>query len=216
MSDSIRRALADIQPLAAEDIDRIAGMGLVPPDAAVLGWWRAACHLLDRDSLFTVMLRDEAWARWESQAGQALEEALLYRDNEELLLALAVINALLPGVYEHATLRGFKGVVTVLATCQRYGSSVKRQRRISLRRIEDRVAHRPILVGADGTLRDEVLADADRQRLLDAGWQERWCASFQHVHAAEVVRFVGAVLDVTWQMQGGDTVVVVTAGPRDE
>lgn len=209
MTGPLDRALLDIRPLEAADRERLAALGLAPPDARVLGWWRAACHLLDRDSLFSVMMRDDAWHRWEASASQALEEALIYRENEDLLLALAIINDLLPGVYERAMLRGFKAVTTVLATCQRHGLPVKRERREAPARIEDRVRRLAVWVAPDGTIRDAVLSDPDRRQLVETGWREEWGVSFQHAHPSVIMMQVCAILDASWQTAEGNTLVAM-------
>jgi len=203
------RALLGIEPLAAEDRTRLAELGLAVPDARVLGWWRAACYLLDRDSLFSVMMRDDAWHRWEESAREALEEALLYRDNEDLLLALAIINGLLPGVYDRATLRGFKAVTTVLANCQRRGMPMKRERREAPARVEDRVRLLAVLISPDGAIRGAALPDSDRRQLLDSGWREDWGAAFQHAHPSIIMMQVCAVLDASWQTADDITLVAM-------
>lgn len=204
-SQRIRRALRELARLTPGERDAIVQLGLPIYDSLVFGYLRDAARLLAGDEAFAVMERDQAWAHWWQGMQAALQGALRLRGNEPLIMSLAIVRALLPGVYPHASLRGFKALGDALREAQRSTVSPKRERVERRERLQDRVRRVSVWMGPSNVPR---LA-ADRTDTSSTGPdREVWGVTFTHPKAAEIVRLVGAVLPVTSQPADGGTLIV--------
>lgn len=211
--ERIRKELSAIEHLAESEHERIAVLGLPLYESMVIGYLRAACHLLAHDAELSVMARNEAWARWRDGINRALEGAMRFRENEPLVMAIGVLNALLPGVYPQASLRGFKSLEDVLATAQRSATALKRERSRRRRRMRDRILRINVWVGPAGDiLQDAPLGDEQRDKLAEHGYQNVWGVKFDYHQPEGVVWLVRPVLPVVSQPGEGGTL----AAPRPD
>lgn len=196
-NDLIRRELRAIEQLTDADRDRVVFMGLPQYESTVIGYLRAACHLLESDGEMSVLERDLTWSRWQAGVDQAIEGAMRFRENEQLVMAIGVLCGLLPGVYPRATLRGFKSLEDALATAQRCATALKRERARHRRRMRERVERLSVWVGPAGDiLQDRPLNDLQRQELRQRGYENVWGVQFNYHQPEGVMWLVRAVLPV--------------------
>lgn len=211
--DVIRRELNAIEELTDADRERVMHLGLPQYESTVIGYLRAACRLLERDGEMSVLERSNAWARWQAGIDQALEGAMRFRENEQLVMAIGVLCGLLPGVYSHATLRSFKALEDALTTAQRCATVLKRERSRYRRRMRERVERVSVWVGPAGDiLQDHSLNDRQRQELQKRGYENVWGVQFSYHQPEGVMWLVRAVLPVVAQSGEQGTI----AAPRPE
>ena len=211
--ERVRRELNEIELLSEQDRRQIAALGLPFYESAVIGYLRAACEMLRRDSSLSVLERDQAWLKWREGIDRALEGAMRFRENEPLVMAIGVLSALLPGVYPTATLRGFKAIEDVLTTAQRSAMALKRQRSKHRRRMRDRIARVSVWVGPAGDiLQDTLLNDEQRSELAARGYHNVWGVQFEYHQPEGVMWLVRSVLPAVAQRGEGGTL----AAPRPD
>lgn len=171
----------------------------------------AACYLLSRDAEFSVMERTTIWSEWQRETLHAIDEALRFRGQPHLVLAIGVVAALLPGVYPHAMLTGFKMLDDAVRAAQQGAVLLKRERAKRRRHIRELIARVAVWVGPHGELRRDAELDASGRAALAAqGWREAWGAQFSYHAPQDVLGLVKAVLPVVCQISG-HTVLVAPA-----
>lgn len=211
-SDRILKALAVVERLGQHEAREIAVLGLPLYESLVVGYLRAACRLLERDADFTVAARDQAWMAWQDGINPAIEGAMRFRENEPMVMAIGVLSGLLPGVYPHATLRGFKSLDDALLTAQRGAMALKRERAKHRLRMRDRISRVSVWVGPAGDIvQDPPLNDEQRRDLAGRGYQNVWGVSFNYHQPEGVAWLVRAVLPVV--VQPGDGVTLTAPRP---
>ncbi len=209
-SQRIHRALRELSRLAPEDRESIVRLELPVYDSLVLGYLKDAARLLAGDETLAVMERDRAWALWWQGMQTALQGALRLRDNEPLVMAVAVVRALLPGVYPRASLRGFKALEDALLEAQRSTISHKRERIERRQRVQDRIRRVSVWIGPSNVVwpgADPPPADPARRP-----YREVWGTVFTHARARDIVRLVHAVLPIISHPSDGGTLVVPLPG----
>ncbi|HLV45332.1 MAG TPA: hypothetical protein VKY39_10255 [Aggregatilineales bacterium] len=211
-SDRTLKALYAIERLGQDEAREIAALGLPLYESLVVGYLRAACRLLEQDANFTVAARDQAWTEWQNGINLAIEGAMRFRENEPMVMAIGVLGGLLPGVYAHATLRGFKSLEDALLTAQRGALALKRERSKYRLRMRDRISRVSVWVGPAGDiLQDQPLNDEQRRALSEHGYQNVWGVSFNYHQPEGVAWLVRAVLPVV--VQPGDGVTLTAPRP---
>ncbi len=171
----------------------------------------AARYLLSRDAEFSVMERTTIWGEWQRETLRVIDEALRFREQPHLVLTIGVVAALLPGVYPHAMLTGFKMLDDAIRAAQRGAISLKRERTKRRRHIRELIARVAVWVGPRGELqRDAELDASGRAALAAQGWREAWGAQFSYHAPQDVLGLVEAVLPIVCQISG-HTVLVAPA-----
>lgn len=207
----IQQDLREIEHLSDGECLAIASLGLPLYESVVLGYLRAACHLLERDAGWSISFRDEAWAEWQSGIAAAIEGAMRFRENTPLVMAIGVLGALLPGVYSQATLRGFKALDDALMIAQRSATALKRERKRQRIRIRDFIRRIDVWVGPAGDiLPNEPLTAEQRRELTDHGYQNVWGVRMNYHQPEGVVWLVRAVLPIVAQPGEGGTLLAPT------
>jgi hypothetical protein len=209
-SQRIHHALRELSRLTPEEREAIVRLDLPVYDSLVLGYLKDAARLLADDEAFAVMERDRAWALWWQGMQAALRGALRLRENEPLVMALAVVGALLPGVYPRASLRGFKALEDALLEAQRTSLSPKRERAERRQRVQDRIRRVSVWMSPSNVVwpgAEPPPPDPARR-----SYREVWGATFTHARARDIVRLVHAVLPVTSHPSDGGTLVVPLPG----
>jgi hypothetical protein len=202
------RALRAIRTLPQPDLDKFALLQRSQHEVLIAAYLRAACTLLGRDAAMSVMERTHSWNEWHEAVCKVINEAMLYREQPQIVLTIGVAGALLPGVYPHASLIGFKTLEDVLIIAQRELTLFKRERARRRLHIRELIARVAVWVGPRGELRrDADLPAEERQKLAEAGWRDTWGAQFSYQPARDVLELVEAVLPVVWQVSG-DAVLV--------
>lgn len=204
-SQRILKALREIIRLTPEEREAIVRLGLPIYDSLVIGYLKDAARLLARDESLAVMERDRLWSSWWQGMKAALQGALRLSENEPLIMALAVVGALLPGVYTRASLRGFKALEDALLEAQRTTISPRRERVERRQRLQDHIRRTAVWMGPSGI--PHVAAEPP-----SAAHHEVWGVVFTHPHTAEIVQLVEAVLPIASQPSGGGTLVVPLPG----
>lgn len=204
----IQQDLKAIEQLSDDERQTIASLGLPLYESVVIGYLRAACHLLDRDAGWSVAFRDETWATWQAGITAAIEGTMRFRENAPLVMAIGVLGALLPGVYSQATLRGFKALDDALVTAQRSATALKRERRRQWMRLRDAIRRIDVWVGPAGDiLPNEPLTAEQRTELTEHGYQNVWGVQIDYHQPEGVVWLVRAVLPVVAQPGSGGTLI---------
>lgn len=198
MSDQmerLRRALREIKMLTEHDHDSMAQLNLSMPEALVIAYLRAAHRLLEQDSTFDALGRERAWAGWLDGISEALEEALRYRENEPLVMAVGVVSALLPSLHPQAFLRGFKTLEDAVMRAQRTAISYKRERMQARRRVKDAVARAYLWLGPEGDIMEHsALTPEGRAIALASGYTGVWGVVLKAHHPEAIVRLAGTAL----------------------
>jgi hypothetical protein len=151
------------------------------------------------------MERDRLWSGWWQGMQAALQGALRLSENEPLTMALAVVGALLPGVYPRASLRGFKALEDALLEAQRSTISPRRERVERRQRLQDRIQRTAVWMGPSDI--PQIAMEPP-----SAAHREIWGIVFTYPYAAEIVQLVEAVLPIVSQPSGGGTLVVPLPG----
>ncbi|GAB4477977.1 MAG: hypothetical protein Kow00124_21840 [Anaerolineae bacterium] len=209
LQEYVYKALQDIPLLLDEDRHAISTLGLPIYESLVIGHLKAAGELLARDDLFTMAMRQEAWARWLSAITAALDGALRYRENELLAIVVKLCAALYPALHPRAVLTGFK----ILDDAARYAEQGpvaihKRERRRHYVRLQDIIVRVSAWQDAAGELyHSEVDNPTARAHRLREGWQEVSAVRLSYHRPGEVLRLLEAILPVRWIMKPDGVVI---------
>lgn len=210
-SQHILRALEHIKHLSKAEYEAISALGLPVYESLVLAYLRVAAHLFERDSSFSMLEREQKWSEWEDHFTQAVEGAMRYRENEPLVVAIGVFSALMPSVYPHAFLRGFKAMEDALHSAQRTGTEFKRER-MRRRRISDMLSRVYVWVGADGEMvRDGGLSEEERASLTERRYRGVWGVACDYHRLEPVIKLVRAVLPITSRRIDSVTILAPTS-----
>ncbi len=214
LQEYVYKALQDIPLLLDEERHAISTLGLPVYESLVIGHLKAAGELLARDDLFTVAMRQGAWARWLIETTAALDGALRYRENEPLTIAVKLCAVLYPALHPRAMLVGFK----MLDDAARYAEQGpvnihKRERRRRYMRLQDMIVRVSAWQDAAGELHhSEDDTPTVRARCLREGWQEISAVQLTYHRPGEVLRLLEAILPVRWIMKPGGVVIAARPG----
>lgn len=173
----------------------------------------AARHLLSRDAEFGVLERTTIWDEWRRETLRVIEEAMRFREQPHLVLTIGVVAALLPGMYPHAMLTGFKMLDDAIRAAQRGAIALKRERIKRHRPMRELIARVAVWVGPHGELRRDADLNAEERAALAAqGWREAWGAQFSYHAPRDVLGLVEAVLPIACQISGYTVLVAPASG----
>ncbi|HEC21386.1 MAG TPA: hypothetical protein ENI95_00555 [Chloroflexi bacterium] len=204
----IERALREYRELSSQERKAIAALGLTISESRVLACLRVARHLLAQDRTLDWARREQTWHRWRDETIRALEEALRYRENEPLVLAVGVLVALYPMLGLGAWLMAYKTLEDVARVAGRRGLDIKRERISRPPRLRDLIRRTSLWVGPAGeVIGGEAPGDDRREALARQGYRETGGVALTHHTPEAVMRLVGAVMPVVWHSEGEVTLI---------
>ncbi len=207
------RALLTVEGLSRDEAVEIAALGLPIYESMAIGYLRTALRLFERDAALGADQRVAAWSAWSQGMREAVDGAMRYRENQPLIIAMGVLSALIPGLFPHASLRGFTALEEAIKAAQKQLSGIKRERAAYHPRLKDILVREQVWIGPAGEIRrGAALPAAEREALAAAGWHEVWGIHFDYFRPEEIVRLVAAVLPVAAQTFKGGGIVAAPGG----
>lgn len=208
----VARAVHAIPGLTREDRRAIIALDLPIYDSLVVAYLKLARYLLNKDSRFNWEAREKTWHMWRDQMLDALEGSLRYRENDSLIVAVAVCVTLFPAVHQGAGLMAYKILDDVVTQAQRSGYNAKRER-VQLRpRVKDLIQRVSVWIRATDLVSDAHLSPPERADLAASGATQAWGVSLNYQDAVYVMHVVNAVVPIRWLR--GDTLTLLTPVPE--
>ncbi len=209
--DQIIKALRRIKELSKSSREAIAGLGLNVYESLVIGHLKQAYVLLIRDPGLDLHRRQRMWYNWRLSIRTALDDALRYRDNETLVMAVGVTAALFPTLDLRASLLAYKTLNEAALFAERRGTTYKRERSERLHRVKDRVCRIVLYVSGDGqVIAADHLSGAERHTLEEDGYRECSGISFTADYPERILRLIQVIIPVVWSVEGN--LVMLTSG----
>lgn len=205
----ILKALRQIEKLPEPDRLAIIALGLGLYDSLVLGHMKEAGILLREDASHPWQIGAVIWQKWAEATEQALENALRYRKNDALVLAVAVVVALYPILRLGARLAAYRALSNISRSAQRSGFSLKRERRAQPLRTGDIITRREFCLTPDGQIYlpspvtggpEAPPSDQCHERLLGI--------EVDYYNVEPVIRLVDAVIPVYWKAEGSRAFII--------
>ncbi len=204
----VARAVESIRGLSREEQRAIAALDLPVYDSLVVAHLKLARHLLERDSDFDWKARETTWHAWREEIIGALDGALRYRENESLVVTVAVCVALFPAVHQGAQLLGYKILNDVVSAAQRAGYDPKRERVRHRTRLIDMIQRVTVwLCPPNQLIPDHVLTPLERATFTAQEATESWGLTLDYYDAVYVMHIVEAIVPILWQRHGDVTVI---------
>lgn len=209
--DQIIKALRRVKDLSKSSREAIAGLGLNVYESLVIGYLKQAYVLLIRDPSLDMHRRQRMWRNWQNSIKTALDDALRYRHNENLVMVVGITAALFPTLDLRASLLAYKTLSEAALFAERRGTTYKRERTEQLRRIKDRVYRIGVYVSRDGqVISADHLSASDRNALTEKGYLECSGITFTAEDPERILRLVEAIIPVVWSSEGSR--ITLTSG----
>jgi hypothetical protein len=209
--NQIIKALRRVKDLSKTSRRAIADLGLNAFESLVVGYLKQAYVLLIRDPSLDMHRRQRMWHNWQRSIKMALDDALRYRHNENLVMLVGVTAALFPTLDLRASLLAYKTLNEAALFAERRGTTYKRERSAQFRRIKDRIYRVGVYVSRDGqVIPSDNLSVVDRSALTEKGYLECSGITFTADDPEGIIRLVEVVIPVVWNSEGSR--VTLTSG----